>query len=70
MSNLAIQQNIKPILKQPQQLKLKSISRLESIHIFAMPTRIRNTDITAMFNGLLALIREKSQQEQSENIYA
>ena len=65
MINLAF--DIKPaILKQPLHLKLKSLKALESINIFSMPSRVSDKDITAMFNGLLCLLREKIQQEQSE----
>ena len=31
-----------------------------------MPTRIKNSDINAMFNGLLGLIKDKFNQEQNE----
>jgi len=65
MFNLAIQPN-KPMLKHPIAIRLKSLPRLESINIFTMPSRIKDRDINAMFNGLIALIKEKVQQEQSE----
>ena len=55
-----------PILKQNIFLQLKPLSKLESIKIFAMPTKIQDKDIVAMFKGLLALMREKNQQEQTE----
>ena len=55
-----------PILKQPINAKLIPLSKLESIKIFAMPTKIKDKDIIAMFKGLLALMREKNQQEQTE----
>ena len=54
------------ILKQNLFLKLKPLSKLECIKIFAMPTKIQDKDILAMFKGLLALMREKNQQEQTE----
>ena len=67
MINLANTQPIlTPKLKQRLQVKLKAINRIESINIFTMPTKIKDRDISAMFNGLLALLREKVQQEQSE----
>ncbi|MBQ7798592.1 MAG: hypothetical protein IJ371_05665 [Clostridia bacterium] len=67
MINLAtIQPTIKALLKQNLKLKLKPLTNLTSIKIFAMPTRIKDRDIQAMFNGLLTLLREKIQQEQSE----
>ena len=53
------------IIKQKALLKLKALSRLENINIFAMPTRIQDGDIKAMFNGLLALLSEKIKQEQT-----
>lgn len=56
----------KSIIKQKIYLKLKPLSRLESINIFTMPTKIQDRDITAMFNGLLALLSEKIKQEQTE----
>ena len=55
-----------PILKQKILFKLKPLSMLEDINIFAMPTRIKDSDIKAMFNGLLALLGEKIKQEQTE----
>ena len=57
---------IKPILKQNILLKLKPILALNSVRIFTMPTRIQDNDITSMFKGLLSLLREKIQQEQTE----
>ena len=55
-----------PIIKQKILIKLKALSKLEGINIFAMPTRIKDGDIKAMFNGLLALLSEKIKQEQTE----
>ena len=54
------------IIKQRILFKLKPLSQLEDINIFAMPTRIKDGDIKAMFNGLLALLGEKIKQEQTE----
>ena len=54
------------IIKQQIRLKLKPLSQLENINIFAMPSRIKDCDIKAMFNGLLALLGEKIKQEQTE----
>lgn len=56
----------KPILKQNYRLKLKPIKSLENINIFAMPSKIQDKDIIAMFKGVLNLMREKVQQEQTE----
>ena len=66
MINLALTSHFTPIIKQPQHLKLRSLSRLDSVNIFSMPNRIKNSDITAMFNGLLQLVKENSRQEQNE----
>ena len=66
MINLAINNYLKPVIKRPQALTLKPLYKLESVKIFAMPTRIKDRDISAMFNGLLALLKEKVQQEQTE----
>ena len=55
-----------PIVKQKILLKLKPMSKLESINIFTMPTIIKDADIKAMFNGLLSLLSEKIKQEQTE----
>ena len=55
-----------PIIKQKILIKLKPLSKLEGINIFAMPTRIKDGDIKAMFNGLLSLLSEKIKQEQTE----
>ena len=55
-----------PIIKQKTSIKLKALSKLENINIFAIPTRIKDGDIKAMFNGLLALLGEKIKQEQTE----
>lgn len=57
---------LKPILKQNFKLKLKPIKSLENINIFAMPSKIQDKDIVAMFKGVLNLMREKIQQEQTE----
>ena len=57
---------INPILKQKIFVKLKRIAKLENIHIFALPTKIQDKDIMAMFKGVLGLMREKAQQEQTE----
>ena len=42
------------------------MNKLEFINIFAIPSRINEHDIHSMFNGLISLIREKIQQEQTE----
>lgn len=55
-----------PILKQNIKFNLKALDSIESIKIFTMPSKIKDRDIMAMFNGLLTLLREKVQQEQSE----
>lgn len=44
-------------------LNLKPLHSLQSVSIFSMPSRIRDKDILAMFNGLLALMREKNEQD-------
>lgn len=54
------------IVKTPLKLKLKPITKLEKVKIFAMPTKIKSKDINSMFNGVLALLNEKVKQEQSE----
>ena len=66
MINLAVKPSLKPILKQCQHFKLKSLNKLENINIFAMPTRIKDRDIQAMFSGLISLLKEKIKQEESE----
>ncbi|MBQ8522357.1 MAG: hypothetical protein IJ458_01680 [Clostridia bacterium] len=66
MINLAFKPINTCYLKQNLRLHLKRVDKLESIHIFSMPTKIRDSDISAMFNGLLALLREKVKQEQNE----
>ena len=57
---------IKPLLKQKLSLHLKPLKKLENVHIFAMPTKIQDKDIIAMFKGVMSLMREKIQQEQTE----
>ena len=67
MINTANKLNLyKRTLKQKCNLKLKPLKALETVHIFAMPTKIQDKDITAMFKGVLNLMREKIQQEQTE----
>lgn len=66
MMNLAINKHFNPVIKQRLDIKLKGLASLNHIHIFAMPTRIKNNDINAMFNGLMGLIKEKVAQEYSE----
>ncbi|MBQ7880549.1 MAG: hypothetical protein IJ358_01740 [Clostridia bacterium] len=66
MINTAKIIKFKPILKQNYKLTLKPLSRLENINIFAMPSKIKDKDIIAMFKGLLSLVKEKAQQEQTE----
>ncbi|MBO5910395.1 MAG: hypothetical protein J6Q15_02680 [Clostridia bacterium] len=58
--------HVKPILKQNIKLTLKPLTNLEDIDIFAMPSRIQDNDIIAMFKGLMKLMREKIQQEQTQ----
>lgn len=57
---------LKPILKQNVRLVLKPLTKLENINIFAMPSRIQDADIISMFKGVMRLMREKIQQEQTE----
>ena len=66
MINTAKLIKLKPVLKQNCKLILKPLAKLENIHIFAMPSRIQDKDILAMFKGVLGLMREKIQQEQTE----
>ena len=47
-------------------LKCGKISKLEQINIFTMPSRINDKDIISMFKGLLSLMNEKSNQQQTE----
>lgn len=56
----------RPFLKQQTVVKLKPLSSLDSVNIYALPSRIQDKDIMAMFKGLLNLLREKIQQEQTE----
>ena len=44
-------------------LSIKPIHKLQNINIFSMPSRISDKDVLAMFNGLLALIRKKNEQD-------
>ena len=57
---------VKPFLKQNVKLSLKPLAHLSNIDIFAMPTRIKDDDIVAMFKGLLRLVEEKVNQQQTE----
>ena len=57
---------IKPILKQNIKLTLKPLHNIESVNIFTMPSKIQDKDIIAMFKGVMGLMREKLQQEQTE----
>lgn len=57
---------IKPILKQNIKLTLKPLHNIESVTIFTMPSKIQDKDIIAMFKGVMGLMREKLQQEQTE----
>lgn len=61
---------MKAIIKQGYDIKLKSVDRLENVDIFCMPSKITNNDIMAMFKGLLNLMREKLQQEQTSKYLA
>ena len=65
MIKLALTSNFSPILKHPQYLKLTGLARLERVNITAMPSAISNSDISAMFNGLLNLIKDKLSHEQN-----
>lgn len=65
-NNLIMKNLHTPIIKQKTIFKLKPLSTLEEINIFALPSRIKDGDIKAMFNGLLALLGEKIKQEQTE----
>lgn len=56
---------MKSIIKQGYELHLKPLKQMEKLDIFCMPSRITNNDILAMFKGLLNLMREKLQQEQT-----
>ena len=56
----------KPTVKQYIKLQLKPLAKLETISIFAMPSRINDKDIIAMFKGVLNLMREQIKQEQTE----
>lgn len=56
----------KPILKQNIKFVLRPLNELKTVDIFAMPSRIQDNDIIAMFKGLLKLMQEKVQQEQTE----
>ena len=47
-------------------LNIKPIHNLQNVNIFAMPSKISNQDILAMFNGLMALMREKNEQDQMQ----
>jgi len=66
MINTAKLINFKPTLKQPIKLKLKPLTSLENINIFAMPPKIHDKDIISMFKGILNLVSEKIRQEQTE----
>ena len=70
MINTAKIIKIKPILKQNIKLKLIPIKMLENINIFTLPSRIQESDIMAMFKGIMNLMREKIKQEQSQNFLA
>ena len=56
---------MKSIIKQDYKLRLKPLKQMEKLDIFCMPSKITNNDILAMFKGLLNLMREKLQQEQT-----
>jgi len=67
MINFAIKNSYTPVLKQNIfYIKLKALKKLEYVRIFALPSKIKDRDINAMFNGLVALLKEKIQQEQIE----
>lgn len=61
---------MKAIIKQAYIVKLKPISGLHNVDIFCMPSKISNNDILAMFKGLLNLMREQLQQEQTAKYLA
>ena len=58
--------NYYPILKQKISVHLKPLNSLNSITIYSIPTRIKDRDIIAMFNGVSQLLREKIKQEYNE----
>lgn len=64
-NNLVMKHLHTSIIKQRLYLNLKPSSKLEDINIFALPSRIKDSDIKAMFNGLLALLEEKVKQDQT-----
>lgn len=66
MINIVTNTNLKPLIKQKIFIKLKPLHSLQNINIFAMPPKIKDKDIISMFNGILTLMREKIQQEQTE----
>ena len=57
---------VKPILKQHTKTRLKPLNKIEHINICTLPTKINDKDIMAMFNGIIRLVREKINQEQTE----
>lgn len=61
---------MKAIIKQYYIVKLKPVSKLRNVDIFCMPSKITNNDIMAMFKGLLNLMREKLEQEQTAKYLA
>lgn len=58
--------SFKPLLKQNLKFKLKPLEKLENIDILTIPSKIQDKDILAMFKGVLSLMREKMQQEQTD----
>lgn len=66
MINIVHKQKTYPILKQNIKLHIKGVNKIEPVKIFSMPSKIKDSDINAMFNGLLNLIKEKFKQEQCE----
>ena len=66
MLDIKVNPTIHPIIKQNMNLKLKPVNRLQHIDIFAMPSRIKDDDIIAMFKGIMRLMKEKIEQQYTE----
>lgn len=58
----------KAVLKQSLFFKLKSLHKLENIKILSMPSKIKDKDILALFNGVISLVKEKVAQEQTQKL--
>ena len=63
IKSLKIKQSI---LKQNLNVKLVPLKQLKNINIFLLPSKIKNSDINAMFGGVLSLFKQKIIQEQNE----